>query len=56
MNPSTRRLIGYFFLIASIIMAVLNLKRVADLGMTAVTPILFIIGVVLVTTARRRGA
>lgn len=55
-NSSTLRLIGFVFLIAAIISAVLNLKRVADLGMTWLTPVLLICGVVLVAAAKRRRA
>ena len=56
MNSSTLRLIGFVFLIAAIISAVLNLKRVADLGMIWLTPVLLICGVVLVAAAKRRRA
>jgi hypothetical protein len=53
-SPKTLRLIGIIFLVAAALLAVLNLKRVADLGMTWVSPPLLIIGMVFIILARRR--
>jgi hypothetical protein len=47
-------LIGIILLVAAAILAVLNLRRVADLGMTWVSPPLLIIGMVFIILARRR--
>ena len=54
MSPKTLRLIGIIFLVGAAVLAVLNLKRVADLGMPWVSPPLLIIGMVFIILARRR--
>ena len=51
MNLTLMRLLGLMFIIASLIVAILNLKRVAGLGMTWLPPVLFIFGIVLVSLA-----
>lgn len=56
MNSSTLRLTGFAFLIAAIISAILNLKRVAGLGRPWLTSVFLIFGVVLVAAAKRRNA
>jgi hypothetical protein len=54
LTPKTLRLIGILFLVAAAVVGILNLKRVADLGMTWAAPVLMIIGVAFVTLAKRR--
>lgn len=54
LSPTTLRVIGILFLIAAAVIAVLNLKRVANLGMMWLSPPLLIIGVALVVIARRQ--
>jgi len=46
--------IGILFLVAAAVVAVLNLKRVANLGMTWLSPPLLIVGVALFTLAARK--
>jgi hypothetical protein len=46
--------IGILFLVAAAIVAILNLKRVANLGMLWLTAPLLIIGIALVVIARKR--
>ena len=47
-------MIGILFLVAAAVLAVLNLKRVADLGTFWVSTPLLIIGIALITMARKR--
>ena len=54
MNPSIIRLIGIIILFAAVVVAILNLHRVADLRMPWLAPLLIILGVACVTLARRR--
>jgi hypothetical protein len=54
LTPKTLRLIGILFLVMAAVVAVLNLKRVADLGMTWAAPMLMIMGAALVTLARSK--
>ena len=56
MNPSVIRTIGFLLLVAAVIVAVLNLHRVADLRMPWLAPLFMIMGVALVVAARRRKA
>ena len=53
MTPPVLRLIGSLFLIAAVVTAVLNLHRVANLGMPWLAPLFMICGAVLVGFARR---
>jgi len=46
--------IGILFLVAAAVVAVLNLKRVANLGMLWLSPPLLIVGIAFVTLAARR--
>jgi hypothetical protein len=46
--------IGILFLVAAAVIAVLNLKRVATLGMMWLSPPLLIVGIALVTLAARK--
>jgi|GEM_PF-1067751 len=55
MSPKTLSLIGILFLVAAAVVAVLNLKRVADLGMLWLSPILLIFGAALLALSRRQG-
>lgn len=47
-------MIGILFLVSAAVVAVLNLKRVANLGMFWLSAPLLVIGIALVTRARRR--
>lgn len=53
MNPSALRLIGIIFMAAAAAVAVLNLGRVADLGMTWLVPLLIVCGAISMLLARR---
>jgi hypothetical protein len=55
MSPKTLSLIGILFLVAAAVVAVLNLKRVADLRMLWLSPILLVFGIALLARARRQG-
>ncbi|HEV2827788.1 MAG TPA: hypothetical protein VGW76_09290 [Pyrinomonadaceae bacterium] len=54
MSPTTLRVIGFLFLVAAAVVAVLNLKRVANLGMMWLSPPLLIVGLAFVTLAARK--
>lgn len=54
MSPALLRLIGFLFLVAAIVAAILNLHRVADLRMPWLAPVLLVLGAALVVAARRR--
>ena len=54
MNPSALRLIGLLLLVAAVAAAILNLHRVADLGMPWLAPLLLVFGVAFVVLARKR--
>ena len=54
MSPATLRGIGIGFLVAAVVIALLNLKRVANLGMLWLNAPLLVIGVALILLARRR--
>jgi hypothetical protein len=45
--------IGILFLVAAVVIAVLNLKRVANLGMLWLNAPLLVIGIALILAARR---
>lgn len=53
MTSNTVRLIGIFFLVAAVVAAVLNLHRVADLGMPWLAPLFLVFGAALVGFSRR---
>ena len=55
MLQTTLRVIGILFLIAAVVLAVLNLKRVADLGTFWISSPLLIIGMGLVILSRKRS-
>ena len=54
MNPGVLRLIGILLLVAAVAAAVLNLHRVANLGMPWLGALLLVLGAALVVVARRR--
>jgi hypothetical protein len=54
LSATTLRLIGILFLVAAAVVAVLNLKRVANLGMVWLSPPLLIVGMAFVVLAARR--
>jgi len=54
LSSKTLRLIGILFLVTAAVLAVLNLKRVADLGTLWISMPLLIIGIALVAIARKR--
>jgi hypothetical protein len=54
LSPTALRLIGIILLVAAAVLAILNLKRVANLGMFWLSPPLMILGLAFTTMARRR--
>lgn len=54
MSAKTLRIIGIVFLVAAAVLAVLNLKRVADAGTFWISSPLLVIGMALVILANRR--
>jgi len=54
LSVTTLRVIGLLFLVTAAVVAVLNLKRVANLGMMWLSPPLLIVGVALVALAARK--
>ena len=54
MNPALLRVIGLLLLVAAVVAAILNLHRVADLGMPWLAPLLLVLGAAFVVFARRR--
>jgi hypothetical protein len=54
MSPQILRLIGFLCIAAAAVLAILNLKRVADAGTFWVAPPLLIIGLAIVALSRRR--
>lgn len=55
MTPSRKRLIGIAFFAAAAIVAILNLKRVADLGMNSLPVLLMLIGLAFVARSRKES-
>ena len=53
MTSPALRVIGILFLVAAVIAAVLNLHRVANLGMPWLAPLFMIVGIAFVGFARR---
>lgn len=51
--PNVLRVFGILFLLGAVVVAILNLHRVADLGLPWVAPLLLIFGVVCMTLSRR---
>ena len=54
MNPALLRLIGIVFIVAAVAAAILNLHRVADLGMPWLAPLLLVLGAAFLVFSRRR--
>lgn len=54
MNPPLLRLIGFLLIVAAAVAAILNLHRVADLGLPWLGPLLLIVGAAFVAFARKR--
>jgi hypothetical protein len=54
MNPSIRRVLGILLLVAAVVTSILNLHRVADLGMPWLAPVFLVCGMGLLLSARRR--
>jgi hypothetical protein len=52
MSPTAARMIGFLFIVAAVAVAILNLKRVAALGMPWLAPIFLILGAGLVAASR----
>ncbi len=55
MSPTTLRLIGFLFLIAAVVASILNLKRVAGLGMIWLPAILIVFGASFIVRSRSRA-
>ena len=55
MSATTLRVIGILFLVAAAVVAVLNLKRVANLGMIWLSPPLMIVGIGFLAASRRKS-
>lgn len=53
MTSSALRVIGILFLVAAAVAAVLNLHRVANLGMPWLAPLFMIVGIAFVSFAKR---
>ena len=56
MSSSSLRILGFLFLIFAAVVAVLNLKRVANLGVIWLAPVLLVIGIALVMNSRKRAS
>ncbi len=54
MSATTLRVIGILFLVAAAVVAVLNLKRVANLGMLWLNAPLLVIGIAFMAMSARR--
>lgn len=55
MSSSVLRFFGAVFILGAVVLMILNLKRVANLGTFCVALPVLIIGIVLVTRARKAG-
>jgi len=53
MTPTKLRIIGIVFLATAAVLAILNLQRVANLGMNSLVVILMILGIVFVVRAKK---
>ena len=54
MSPSKLRIVGIIFLVAAAVVAVMNLRSVADLGAFALPTVLGIVGTAFILRARKR--
>lgn len=55
MSPNLLRVIGFLFLLAAVVMAILNLHRVADLQMPWLAPLFLVVGAALMAFSRHGG-
>lgn len=55
LSAQTLRLLGILMLVAAVVIALLNLKRVANLGLLWLNAPLLVIGIALILAARRRS-
>lgn len=53
MAPNILRLFGILFLVSAAVVAILNLHRVANLGLPWVAPMLLVFGVACMALSRR---
>jgi hypothetical protein len=56
MKPNVLRTIGILFAVAAVLLAIANLKRVADLGMPWLAPLFLVVGAVFLASSRRHRA
>ena len=54
LSPRVLQVLAFLFGIAAVIVAILNLKRVADLGMIGLPAFLIVVAAGLMAAARRR--
>ena len=55
LSAKTLRVVGILLLVTAAVVAVLNLRRVANLGMVWLSPPLFIVGIGLIAVSRRKA-
>lgn len=55
MSAQTLRILGVIILLVAVVIALLNLKRVGNLGMLWLNAPLLVIGIALILAARRRS-
>jgi len=53
MTPNIIRLFGFLFLVGAVAVAILNLHRVANLGLPWVAPLLLVVGAALMGISKR---
>jgi hypothetical protein len=54
MSPKVLRIIGIVFMLLAVVVAVLNLRRVANLGAFYLPALLIVLGVAFIVRARNR--
>ena len=54
MSPKVLRVLAFLFLIAGVAVAILNLKRVAGLGLVGLPPFFIVLGAGLMAASKRR--
>ncbi len=54
MTPKTQRWLGLAFVVAAALIAILNLKRVANLNMFPLPTILMVLGIALIVRAKKK--
>ncbi|HEY8188618.1 MAG TPA: hypothetical protein VIF64_21290 [Pyrinomonadaceae bacterium] len=55
MSAKTLQVLGFVFLVAAAVLAILNLKRVANLGTMWAVPLVLIVGLGLLAVSRRKS-